>query len=118
MNRCSFFLVLPLLGSLLACGLFGKAMGMRYTQVPGTKQHWDELAAAATSFGWKAERGSGASDWELQVYPAKGQRIQLTGHVQTNDIGFNCNGGPLDDKDACLAATNKMFVKAWNIRIQ
>jgi len=117
MTTRTFLAALPVLGALLACGLAGTGLTMKYTSVDSTPKHYDELAAAAKALGWDAKRGKSSTDWELEVYPKAGERMRYTGHVQDNVIGFNCDGGSLDDTDACIAAANKVFKKAWNLTV-
>ena len=102
---------------LTACSFLAAARGMKDTKVASAPDNYDRLAAAATDLGWTSQRGSGKrdslDDWDLQVFPASGQKIMLTRNNNTGNISFNCKGGPLDRKQACIDAANQLFVPAF-----
>lgn len=104
--------------ALTACSFLAAARGMKDTTIPSNPDNYDALVGTATNLGWTTQRGSGKrdslDDWDLQVFPAPGQKIILTKNNHTGNISFNCKGGPLDDKQACIAAANQLFAPTFN----
>jgi len=86
-----------------ACGIMPPKM--RDTNKPATPDTFDQIVANAEKAGYKAERSaSGARDGKYFWY-AKASRdggtIYYTKNNSTSGVAFACNGGPLDDADAC-----------------
>lgn len=115
MHRTSLLVVTAL--GLTACSFLAAARGMKDTKISSVPDNYDRLVTAATDLGWTVQRGSGQrdslDDWDLQVFPATGQKIMLTKNNNTGNISFNCKGGPLGDKKACIAAANQLFEPAF-----
>ncbi len=118
MNHFSL-VVLAALG-LTGCSFLAAARGMKDTRIASVPDNYDKLVAAATDLGWTYQRGSGKrdslDDWDLQVFPVTGQKIMLTKNNGTGNISFNCKGGPLDGKQACIDAANRLFAPAFDAR--
>ena len=116
MHRLTFVAITTL--GLSACSFLAAARGMKDTRVASVPDNYDKLIVAANDLGWTHQRGSGKrdslDDWDLQVFPATGQKIMLTRNNSTGNISFNCKGGPLDDKKACIDAANQLFVPAFD----
>jgi len=100
--------------AVVGCGL-GLLTSMRDTTVPAADSNYDALGAEATKLGWRFQRGgnNGVGDWPLEVFPAEGERIIFAKNNNTDQIAFTCDGGTLDDDDACDAAAGKLLIPAF-----
>lgn len=111
------FTLLTLSVVLSGCSFLSAARGMKDTTIPSVPDNYDKLVASATNLGWKSQRGTGAhtsiDDWDLQVFPAVGQKIIFTKNNRTSNIAFNCKGGALDDRNRCIAAADQLFGPAF-----
>ncbi len=95
-----------------------KGLRVKTTEVAATDDNWNRLDAAAKTLGWASVRG-GKNDWTLKVTPKAGDgEIQMDDNLDTKTIRFVCDGGSLKDGDRCLAATNQLFGKAFNIELK
>jgi len=110
-------LSVSVLVAMSGCSFLSAARGMKDTTVSSVPDNYDKLIAAATTLGWKSQKGTGKrdslDDWDLQVFPAAGQTIMFTRNNKTTNISFNCKGGPLDDKQACINAADQLLLPAF-----